>query len=380
MVTNLSQRRAGWRGFTLIELLVVITIIGILAAIALPNYIKAKDKAKEVQVKSAVHSIQVAVERYQVDFEEYPLFLIGGDTEGWKYWHRRYDEPNADLDTPANAWVNDPLVKYSYLDSYPVNPFVDTGTAIIQQTGTATGPGGSYQGGDGDPRFGFRGNVMGNGLEYPMVFRRWITQDTAQNIETERTLTSVTNNNVQGKGFGVPNDGSGLHYVMGGRRGTKMENGQQVIYTAFTHWPGNFFYRGFPERPIARKGWTIWFPHVFVKAQTNRYIMGGYGSYTTEGIDVVRLEERSDTGQQVYYKYAPPWGENENLFQARYQAGAGRGGLPELAGGGNNTEGPYVPPDSNPDYPNAFIYGSPDGHKDAVILVLSAGEEIQAYN
>ncbi|MCG3151909.1 MAG: hypothetical protein GEEBNDBF_01194 [bacterium] len=377
MRLSASERRPA--GFTLIELLVVITIIGILAAIALPNYIKAKDKAKEVQVKSAIKAIQVAVERYHTDFEEYPLFLIGGDLEGWRVWHRRYDEPNPDMNQTQNAWVKDPLISYNYLDSYPNNPFVDSGTAVIQQTGLPTGPGGSHQAGDGDPRFGFRGNTMGNGMEYPMVFRRWIATDTAQNIATERTLRAVTNNNVAVKGFGVPENGSGLHFVMGGRRAVKTENGQQVVYTAFTHWPGNFFYRGFPERPIARKGWTIYFPHVFVKSQTSRYILGGYGSYTTEGIDVARLEERDNSGSQIYYRYAPPWGADENIFQARYEGGISRGGLPEVAGGGGPTAGPYNPPDTNPEHPNSFIYGAPDGHKDAVILVLTAGEEVQAF-
>ena len=68
-------------GFTLIELLIVVAIIGIIAAIAIPNLLNAIDRGKQKRTMADLRSIGTAIEEYSIDNNFYPVAASIADLE-----------------------------------------------------------------------------------------------------------------------------------------------------------------------------------------------------------------------------------------------------------------------------------------------------------
>ncbi len=68
----MADRRRS-RGFTLVELLIVIAIVGIVAAIAVPNLLNALDRGKQKRTMGDMHALAEAIETYGIDHSSFPV-------------------------------------------------------------------------------------------------------------------------------------------------------------------------------------------------------------------------------------------------------------------------------------------------------------------
>jgi general secretion pathway protein G len=64
--------RTAQRGFTLIELMVVLVIIGVLAALIVPNVIERADDARVTAAKTDINNLMQALKLYRLDNQRYP--------------------------------------------------------------------------------------------------------------------------------------------------------------------------------------------------------------------------------------------------------------------------------------------------------------------
>ncbi len=74
------------KGFSLIELLVVITIIAVLVGVALPNFLGARQRARDAKKKAELRELKSALRLYYNDFNSYPsgtgLYINGCGATG----------------------------------------------------------------------------------------------------------------------------------------------------------------------------------------------------------------------------------------------------------------------------------------------------------
>lgn len=120
------------RAFTLIELLIVVAIIGILAAIAVPNFLNAQIRAKVARVKGDLKAVSTATEMYKMDSGMYPL----GPGDDMLIWSTVLTTPvayiasvqmmdpfgGADKFSGGSTFTLQKYYKYFCFKYYPENP------------------------------------------------------------------------------------------------------------------------------------------------------------------------------------------------------------------------------------------------------------------
>ena len=368
------------------EYIIAPLVVLFIISIAQPNLLKARDKAKNREVQANIHIIQAALERYAVDHNGcYPAMIWGGDRRGWSteknfgcrtMWeHEEYD-PEKDNNATARPPV-DPLIEGGYLESYPHNPFLKKGEGLEYMI-KWTGPENAGLG-DGDPRFGYNGETMGNIIEDPRYL--WF-KDKKGKIQLSRIKNCFLDE--AGKSnIGMVNDMTPANpfYSMGGipewtRFSTEI-NGEIFYTPILAYWPGEFFYRShgdfkFPEsfldksKPVSKLQ-TIW---DFEYKKIDGYVLGGFGSMRTDGIDFLRLTDFYQSAvNNLSGDYDGGFYQSHPLFE-KTQTSQIRFSSPEVFGGGGKGKMPYFPY-TNPEN-GEWLYGAPDGYPDGIIICVTS--------
>lgn len=114
MKTNRSNK-----GFTLVEILIVVVILGILAAIVIPQFSQASSEARNSSVKSNLQMVRSQIELYKIQHND---ILPGAGTLDFVAALTTQSDINGATGTDYGP----------YMQKFPVNAIVDAGDALAE--------------------------------------------------------------------------------------------------------------------------------------------------------------------------------------------------------------------------------------------------------
>lgn len=126
----MSARSLKAQGFTLVEILIVVVILGILAAIVIPQFTSASETAKASSLQSQLQTIRSQIELYQVQHNgDYPALTAATDGTAWNALTTATDVDGGTVSTGETSYG-------PYLQKAPTNSFEDSSEIVLSTGGT----------------------------------------------------------------------------------------------------------------------------------------------------------------------------------------------------------------------------------------------------
>jgi prepilin-type N-terminal cleavage/methylation domain-containing protein len=135
-----SHRLAPQRAFSLVELVIVVTIIGILASIAIPRMTTASSSASANALQATLTNVRKAIDVYYAEHDRYPGYNPAGGSPDGDFFVKQLTmysnfkgETNA---TPTGGYLYGPYLR----SPFPKNPFNELGTVHVKATPSDADP------------------------------------------------------------------------------------------------------------------------------------------------------------------------------------------------------------------------------------------------